>query len=252
MKSGLINRTRRKFAAGLALLVLVALPALVGAQGKKEEGLLKESLIQPEEITDLERQHAIKRIDTLRGLTLKDVQRLKILIANFGKDVSGSQQEFDKIRETYKQAEENYYRRQFKKSLDLHVDVNRQVTEVYKKFTAHYQEQVAKLLTDCSESMTSLDFARSAEPGDKNDVLRVIQKNQFRLRIAYNQVALAENQIQEENFPNAITHYRLAKVFAIHVLKQSQEDPNKAKELDEKYKVDLTDAQGRTLSHSEK
>lgn len=243
----------RRSGPGLtAFLLCTALVWTTGVSAQdREGGVLKESLIQPEAITDLERAHAIRRIGVLRSLTHKDIQRLKILIANFGGQVNGTQQEFEKIRETYKQAEENYYRRQFKKSMDLHTDVNRQVTELYKKFTAHYQEQVAKLLTDCSESMTALDFSRSAEPGLKQDVTRVIEKNQFRLRIAYNQLALAESQVREENFHNAINHYRLAKVFAINVLKNSQEDPAKAKELDEKYKVDLTDAQGRTMQHSE-
>ena len=234
-----------------SLAVLTSLLFSGTLLAQSEEGVLKESLIQPEAITDLERHHAVKRIGYLRNLTLKDIQRLKILIANFGKDVQGTQQDFEKIRETYKQAEENYFRRQFKKSRDLHEDINRQVTEVYKKFTAHYQEQVAKLLTDCSESMTALDFSRSSEPGVKKDVTRIIEKNQFRLRIAYNQLALAESQVREENFHNAINHYRLAKVFAINVLKHTQEDPAKAKELEEQYKLDLTDAQGRTLANTE-
>ena len=242
----------RKSSAGPLVVLCLVLPrATAGLTAQEGKDAQKSSLIRPEPITDLERHHAIQRIGTLRTMTHNDIKRLKILITNFGGEVSGTEEEFKKIRETYKQAEANYFRRQFKKSMDLHTDVNQQVTEVYKKFTAHFQEQVAKLLTDCSESMTELDFSRSAEPGLEKDVAKVIEKNEFRLRIAYNQLALAEGQVREENFNNAINHYRIAKVFAINVLKYSQEDPARAKELDEKYKVDLTDAQGRTLKHTE-
>ncbi|MCR9144253.1 MAG: hypothetical protein NXI24_18550 [bacterium] len=232
-------------AALLASGPLFAQDAAAGDAGAAGAGAVDESVSAPERANYLERHHAIKRVNQIKGRTLADIKRLKVLVANFGGDVEGAQADFEKIREMYHSAEKERYRRRFVESAKLHENTRQMISDLYKKFTEKFKNQTADLLAECAEIMVDAEFAVSGEPGQsaRSSTARIFHSSQ-KLNIAYQQTAMAEDMIRTDRFDEAITHLRLAKSFAINVLRSLEDSSQKQDEIEKKYKVDLLDARG--------
>lgn len=240
----------RTFTGCLALVCLFGATGLLAQDAAPDKtppaGQVDESVSAPERANYLERHHAIRRVNQIKGRTLTDIKRLKILVANFGPDVEGAQAEFEKIRELYHSAEKERYRRRFVASARLHEGTRKLILDLYKKFTTKFQDQTAELLAECAENMVDAEFAVSGEPGQSTGSTARIFNSSQKLYIAYQQTAMAENMIRTDRFDVAITHYRLAKSFAINVLRNLEDSSQKQNEIEKKYKVDLLDARGLT------
>jgi hypothetical protein len=232
----------------LALMVTTigtAAPLLAQGTGASTTAAVDEETVSiPERATYLERHHAARAIMVYKDRTLNDIKRLKVLVANFGSNVDGASTEFQRIRDLYQQAEKERYRRRFVESEKLHREARKLVLELYKKFTARFQDQVADLLAQCAQNMVDAEFAVSGEPGQTGGTTSKIFLSSQKLYIAYQQTAMAENMMRSDRFDEAITHYRLAKSFAINVLTNLEDNPQKQDEIEKKYRVDLLDARG--------
>ncbi|MEQ9365177.1 MAG: hypothetical protein RIF32_13095, partial [Leptospirales bacterium] len=229
------------------LLIFTAAPLLAqdAAPAAGGNASVDESVSAPERANYLERHHAIKRVNQIKDRTLADIKRLKVLVANFGSDVEAARGDFDKIREMYHSAEKERYRRRFVESARLHETTRKMILDLYKKFTEKFQNQTADLLAECAQNMVDAEFAVSGEPGQspRSTTARIFHSSQ-KLYIAYQQTAMAEDMIRTDRFDQAITHYRLAKSFAINVLQNLEDSAQKQDEIEKKYKVDLLDARG--------
>ena len=244
---------RRIPAFSLALAVLFSVTGLA-AQGAATDSKpsVDESVSEPERASYLERHHAIRRVNEIKDRTLNDIKRLKVLVANFGGQIEGSDADFKKIRETYHAAEKERYRRRYTESAKLHEETRELILQLYKKFTTRFQDQTAELLSQCAQNMVDAEFAVSGEPGQNSSsgsTARIFNSSQ-KLYIAYQQTAMAEDMIRTDRFDEAITHYRLAKSFAINVLQTLEDSSQKQDEIEKKYKVDLLDARGLSSEDS--
>lgn len=242
---GKLPRSVRYFLSGLIVSSLVTGGALFAQDAAAgDQAAVDESVSVPERASYLERHHAIRRVNQIKDRTLADIKRLKVLVANFGGDIEGSTADFDKIRETYHAAEKERYRRRFVQSAQLHEGTRKLIFELYKKFTEKFKAQTGDLLAECAQNMVDAEFAISGEPGQNTRSTARIFNSSQKLVIAYQQTAMAEDMSRIERFDEAITHYRLAKSFAINVLQHLEQDEAKKNEIEEKYKVDLLDARG--------
>ncbi|MBE7437922.1 MAG: hypothetical protein HS115_05635 [Spirochaetales bacterium] len=216
-------------------------------------GAEKKALDSHQKISYLELAHATRRAEVLQERNIADIQRLKILIANFGSKVSGSNEAFEKIKNTYKKATESYYRRDFGEARDRQVECLKQIEELYQGFVTVFKEDLSALLTECSLSLSDLEFTQSLEPGQNSAQLSErILRSQFRLRTAFQQASMAESNAGDRRYAMAIDHYRLGKLYAIGILKDLAQAPEKATEIETKYAVDLRDAYGRSATAEKK
>lgn len=233
-------------------VLLLFIPLQLSAQeiasnnGEGENG----SLAEPEVANYLDRHRAVRRVEQLQQMTILDIQRLKILVANFGSEVSDAQGDFEKIKELYRQAQEKWYKRRYVESLNLHNDAREIVVNLFKKISVLYQQDVSEMLDDCSTRLVDAEFSQSLEPGQRNDISKTIAISQQKLKIAYQQTALAEDMLRENRYSDAIKHYRLAKIFAIDVIRDLEMDPAKKQEIDTTYRVHLLDSRGIAVDNS--
>ncbi|MCB1174132.1 MAG: hypothetical protein KDK39_11220 [Leptospiraceae bacterium] len=233
-------RLRRSAARGI-LAILIALFACALAAQETES---VETADQDAQGTYLDRHIAFKEAPKLQDLTIKDIQKLKILIANFGSKVEGAEADFEKIKTGYKEAQKLWYKRHFIESRNMHVENRKLIHDLFEKFAKLYDSQSSELLGKCSEMIANLEFSQSIEPGKEIDHNTLIQQNSYKLQIAFQQNHRAIAYVQQHDFDNAIHHFRLAKLFSIEVLKGLEQDTSKRDEMEKTYAADVQDARG--------
>lgn len=197
--------------------------------------------------TYLDRHNAIKTAQKMQSQTMRDILKLRTLIANFGDKVDGANKEYENIKSTYKKAQILWYQRLYLKSNDLHKECRGLVNQLYQKFAQMYDKQTSTLLSACSEALVNVEFSQSLEPGKEVNYDHLLQKSSYKLNSAFVQLKRASIQQNNERFETAISHFRLAKLYAIQVLKDLETNPEKRKQMDVKYTTDVQDARGFSI-----
>ena len=194
--------------------------------------------------TYLDVHHAVKNINSLKSQVMLDIYRLNKIINNFNGQIQGADADYKNIKDNYKKGIDLYYRREYLESSYVLKDTRKMSQNLYKKFSEHFQKQIGDLLNSCSESMVNIELKNI--PGDSSSSISLdtIRHNQFRLRIAYNQVYLADQMTRDDRYDAAIDHLRLAKLYAINVLKNLEMDETKKAAMDKQYEADIIDAMG--------
>ena len=192
----------------------------------------------------LEKQTALKGIDQARSEQQKDIRKLTVIVANYGAAVAGSDAELKKIKDLYEESSVLYYRQQYVKSRETLNQAKTQTSELYKKFDDMYAKQTDELMIQCAKAVANLETTQTPGGGNAPEWSTALILNQSRLRTAFGHVVIAQDLNREKRYDDAIDHYRLAKLFGIGLLRGLEEDPQKAKAIDDKYKIDLQDATG--------
>ena len=194
--------------------------------------------------TYLDVHHAVKNINPLKSQVMLDIYRLNKIITNFNGKIQGADADYKNIKENYKKGIDLYYRREYLESSYVLKDTRKMSQNLYKKFSEHFQKQIGELLNSCSESMVNIELKNIPGDGSGSVSLDTIRHNQFRLRIAYNQVYLADQMTRDDRYDAAVDHLRLAKLYAINVLKNLETDETKKAAMDKQYEADIIDAMG--------
>ncbi len=180
----------------------------------------------------------------------RDVQRLHVLVKNFGGDVTNSVQTFGTIKSSYQEALIRYYKQQYTWSFKLYEENDKRIKELYEKFSEKFKIQVIKLLEEGSKKLVERKLTQTfsrGQSGKKVEIARGYQKNLTsadRLKYAYYQNGLASDMDQKKYHNKAIQHYRLAKIFAIRALWSMEDDSSRQIEVEKKYNKDLLDSRG--------
>lgn len=219
-------------------ILILALSFPLYAQGTPAQKPTEE----PARATYLDRQIALRNVDVVKTESLRDIHRLTVLVANFGAEVPGSDQDLKKIEEMYTSANARYFRRQFIESYQGHLDCRKAISDLFKKFCDKFREKAASLVNQVSDSLSGIELK------DKQNAARSSQHNYFRsqvkLNIAFHQLSEADDFIDDRRYGDAIDHLRLAKAFAIRALLELEEDASKKAQMETAFKVDLDDSQG--------
>ena len=257
-------RGQRKRFTFVVLCILGLLVAVsINAQDADTKGGARPSIDKESDVPDNTVEFAApfqtdakKAVREFNERMQHDIRRLHVLVKNYGAQVSGAEQELQSVQETHKKALERYYRRQNTWSLNLHQENHKRIQGLYEKFRDRYKEQTLLLLAEISEKLASEKLKQTIERGQRGFMIepgRVYLKhlkNTVRLRLAYQQNAMAE-EMQIRGLPQkAIEHYRLAKMFAIWTLRRMEKDPNRQKELETKYSKDMLDSRGLVANKS--
>ena len=201
-------------------------------------------------VTYLDVDHAIRNINSQKAQVMQDIVRLNKIIVNFNGKIQGADADYKKIKDSYQKGIDLYYRREYIDSSYALKDTRKMTLELYKKFSDHFQVQVGELLNSCSESMVNHELKNL--PGENKDQISIddLKQNQYRLRIAYNQIYLANQMTRDNRYDAAIDHFRLAKLYAINVLKNLETDASKKAAMDKQYEADIIDAMGGVMSNA--
>jgi len=230
----------RKFFLIWTIISFLSMPVFSQETENKEKPTYDSDHPERKVTTYLDVHHAVKNINPLKDQVKLDIIRLNRAVSNFKGKIEGADNDYNLIRENYKKGIDLYYRREYLESSFVLKDTRKMSQNLYKKFTEHFQVQVGELLNSCSESMVNNDL-KSIDNQVSFDELR---QNQYRLRIAYNQVYMADQMTRDNRYDAALDHLRLAKLYAIHVLKNMETDSAKKEAMDKEYAADIIDAMG--------
>ena len=233
--------------------VAISLSAQEGSEEKQTGSAVGEESDVPNRLVEFSapfQTDAKKAVWEFNEKVGADLRRLYVLVKNYGAEVAGAQEDFNSIQAKHKKALVRFYRRQNTWAWSLHKENHEKIQALYQKFMLKYKEQTLTLLAEVAEKLASAKLRQSTERGQRGLVVepgRVYLKhleNSIRLRLAYQQNAIAREMEIRDLPQKAIEHYRLAKTFAIYTLRRMEKDPNRKKELETKYSKDMLDSRG--------
>jgi len=177
----------------------------------------------------------------------KLLKKLKIAVGNFGTDAENSN--FKKLSDDYKDGIKDIYKREFLVA-DQKLTKNRKdIENLYNSMIDQYTQKAGDLLSQCADALVEGELSINADgtstPESVGDALSLMQKNKFRLAIAYDQYNMGVQAQRDENIYVALAHLRYAKLQAIAILEDmagTEENKNKIRDM---YKKDFADAENR-------
>ncbi|MCE9600168.1 MAG: hypothetical protein K8S54_19575 [Spirochaetia bacterium] len=226
------------------LLALAGLGAQTPAATQTTPAAAETATHDDAEDNYLDRQNALKGMESLRTDTQKDIRKLSVMVSNFGAEVAGSDGELKSIRDRYEESSIMYYRQMYVKARGKLDEVRVSVSALYKKFNDHYTQRTNAILVEAAKAVSGDELKVQPGSGNETEWSTDLIKNQSRLRTAYGHVAIAQDLTRDKRYGDAIDHYRLAKLFGIGLLKGMDEDPARSKAVDDKYRNDIGDASG--------
>jgi hypothetical protein len=230
------------------LLIIIFLSTSYYAQSKDNNTSSpgtepREELEKKNSATYLEKSHYREISFVFKDRLLQDIRSLGIIVGNFGKDVEGSTQSLEKIRNDYQSSVRYHYRRAYVISGKGMLDIYKDVDALYQKFALIYEKQADDLLIETVDQLTALEQIELEQNKSQNrdSRLKDIEDAKFKLKIAYFQMARGDEMIRDRRFADSLVHFRLAKGYAIKTQSDLTLDDTKKKELLDKNNVHLAD-----------
>lgn len=213
----------------------------------------REELDKKNQATYLEKSQYREISFVFKDRLIQDIRSLAIIVGNFGKDVEGSEQSLEKIRNDYRAAVRYHYRRAYVVSGKSMLDIYKEVDALYKKYALVYEKQADELLIQTVDQLTGLEQKEIEERKSENreSRFRDIEEAKFKLKIAYFQMARGDEMIKDRRYSDSLTHFRLAKGFAIKTLSDLELEESKKKEVLDKNGTHLADNRNLTFKKEE-
>ncbi len=190
------------------------------------------------------RHDAFRYAEKYKTKSREDVIKLKRLVDIFGTALPETQDQFVSIQNEYRSGMQKYYMSDYQAAIQFLEKARRDAKKLLYVFADKFKKDTETILEECSRNMVDRDLSLVSSGGGAVSASEEFVKSQQKLRMAYQQYTLAENKIRDDNPEAAIEHYRLAKLHAINIILDLQEDNTKKREMAKQYKTDLIDAYG--------
>lgn len=194
------------------------------------------------EATYLDVVHAREKAMKLKDDNLKEIQLLNAMGAALPEAYDKA--EAEKIGNEYKEALKSIYRMEYVQAEKTLRENRDNITRAMGKASEVFRKKTTEMLNKSADRMADLDMA--ADNSGNIEAMRmqgIVQKNQHRLSVGYQQLTLAANAEKHRRYAEALSHYRLARLHSIYLMIElAKDDAEKNKlraeyrgELDEKY-----------------
>ncbi|MBL8034015.1 MAG: hypothetical protein JNJ69_09955 [Leptospiraceae bacterium] len=194
------------------------------------------------ESTYLDVVHAREKSLKLKDDNLRDIQLLNAMGASLPEAFDKSESE--KIGNEYKEALKHIYRMEYVQAEKVLRENRENIAKAMGRASEIYRKKTTDMLNKSADRMADLDMA--ADNSGSAEAIRmqgIVQKNQHRLSVGYQQLTLAANAEKHRRYAEALSHYRLARLHSIYLMIElAKDDAEKNKlraefrsELDEKY-----------------
>lgn len=251
--------TMKKYVKVMSLVIISAFAvSLVFAQEKttttKDDGIVKKAdgsyrskdydeSTRPED-DYLAKFHARDVVDELMKRNIDELLLIQVVVSNSGKGDWNTK--FQELNNGYKDALEQYYKRNMVYACDKLEKNQAGIRELLKVIIADYTKQCDDILNEAAGKVLQLhmDPATRVNP-DKQDQL---QNNHIRLRVAYGQLDDSQKATAEKYLPGSVYHLRVARAYGIAILEDLSKDENEKKSVSDKYKVAKADNLNRVYA----
>lgn len=250
-----VSLTRNFFSAVLIPLMVMATLSLAAQDkvkpktagpagtGKKPDAPATEGdKSGAKEVTYLDLVHAREKSLKLKEDNMRDIQLLNAMGRSLPEAYDKGESE--KIAAEYKDALKLIYKLDYV-GAEKTLRTNREnIAAAMGKASEIFRKKTTEMLNQSADRMADLDM--QAENTGSADAIRmagIVQKNQHRLSVGYQQLTLASNAEKHRRYAEALAHYRLARLHSIYLkIELAKDDAEKNKlraeyrnELDEKH-----------------
>lgn len=194
------------------------------------------------EVTYLDLVHSREKALKLKDDNMRDIQ----LLNGMGRSLPEAYDkgEADKIGAEYKDALKLIYKLEYV-GAEKTLRTNREnIAAAMSKASEVFRKKTTEMLNQSADRMADLDM--QAENSGSQEAIRmagIVQKNQHRLSVGYQQLTLASNAEKHRRYAEALAHYRLARLHSIYLkieLAKDEAEKNKLRaefrnEIDEKH-----------------
>ena len=238
----------------LSFFMITLVTAQEKAAEKKDDGITKlpdgsyrskdyDESTRPDD-SYLAKFHATDVIQKLMTKNLDEIYLIKVITMNFSD--KGWNADYDKLYNGYKDAMEQYYKRNRIYARDKLEKNQAEIREMFKKILEEYRKQSETILSECAGKLLQLhlDVSSRVDPNR----FETLYTNQLRLKVAYAQTDDANDSINNKYYAGAIYHYRVAKAYGIAILEDLTAKPEERDSIKSKYKVDKADNLNRIFA----
>lgn len=194
------------------------------------------------EVTYLDLVHAREKALKLKDDNMRDIQLLNAMGRSLPEAYDKG--ESDKIGAEYKDALKLIYKMEYV-GAEKTLRTNREnIAAAMGKASEIFRKKTTEMLNQSADRMADLDM--QAENTGSADAIRmagVVQKNQHRLSVGYQQLTLASNAEKHRRYAEALSHYRLARLHAIYLKIELAKDDAEKNKLRAEYRNELDEKQ---------
>ena len=184
--------------------------------------------------------HASQDSAKLHRLTKTRIFGLKVAVQNFGS--AEDRGTFENIVKDFKAAVGDRYRGSYVASDQTFRKNMKNIKGLYTSLANLYYQRTQAILDQCADALVETELQESAEPGSQiESKIRQIDKSRAWLRNGYSQLNEGEKMQLQERPEFAISHYRVAKMYGIGILKDLSANDAAKKKVENEYLVDSKD-----------
>jgi hypothetical protein len=185
----------------------------------------------------------VRYLDFFMKRSRENIGRLKILVETYESDVPGSKKDFTDIQADYRQGLHSYYLGERHNSLIKMEKTYTSSNELLRKYSDFFKKGSGDIIKASSEALTDRDLAAVYDPSTvRPGSSETISKGQFRIRMAFQQMVLAEEARNKGMYDQSIEHYIMARLYGVTTMLELETDETKKKAIAEKYKKEIADA----------
>lgn len=190
------------------------------------------------EVTYLDLVHSREKAMKLKDDNMRDIQLLNALGASLPEAVDKGAS--DQIATEYKDALKLIYRMEFV-GAEKTLRTNREnIATAMGKASEIFRKKTTEMLNQSADRMADLDMqAENTGSAESIRMAGVVQRNQHRLSVGYQQLTLASNAEKHRRYAEALAHYRLARLHSIYLKIELAKDENEKNKLRAEYRSEL-------------
>jgi len=207
-----------------------------GESNKEKSGATEKA--DEKEVNYLDLIHARERALKWKDENMRDIQRLNSIVHLFPEAVNKS--EYDTVATSHKDAMKLVYRREYVPAEKLLRENREAIAKLFAHAAGVYRKKTSEMLNQSADRMA--DFDMQAEHSGSADSIRmsgVVQKNQHRLNIAYQQLTQAVSAERNRRYAEALALYKLARLHAIHLMVELAKDEAEKKKIRNDFRNEL-------------
>ena len=169
------------------------------------------------------------------------IRRLYIMTSNFGPRVSGSKESYNRVITDFKSSTKFLQKGKYVAFLVLQDHNKLTIDRLYRKFMEVYKEDATKLSDEAIDKFADFRF-NFGDPANLSVGFSArMEATENVLKRCYKLMARAERSAMARDYFSAIFKYRLAKFYAINVLKRLADEPEAKSKIEQDYEVHIRD-----------
>lgn len=190
------------------------------------------------EVTYLDVVHARDKSLKLKEDNMRDIQLLNTLGAAMAEAVDPAAS--GQIATEYKEALKLIYRMDYVGAERILRGNRENIGVAMSRASEVFRRKTTDMLNQSADRMADLDMqAESTGSADAIRLAGVVQRNQHRLSVGYQQLTLASTAEKHRRYAEALSHYRLARLHAIYLQIELAKDETEKNALRAQYRNEL-------------